>query len=194
VEDARAKGADVYQPFAYEKGMNTYPPTVITNVNNDMDVQVEETFGPVITIMKFKTEEEAIAHANDTIYGLSSSVWTSDLVRADRVATAIDAGNVCINDVMVTEGNSALPFGGVKQSGIGRYKSRVGVHNFCNIKSIMVDKGGKCSEAHWYPYTPEKYAALSNVINIAKDTGLVHLIKLALQGLKLEGLIKKQKL
>ncbi len=194
VEDARAKGAEVWQSHAPVPGSSTYPPTVITNVTNDMEVQVEETFGPVITISKFRTEEDAIRLANDTPYGLSSSVWALDLQKADRVARRIDAGNVCINDVMVTEGNSALPFGGVKQSGIGRYKSRVGVHNFCNIKSVMVDTGTKISEAHWYPYTKEKYALLRGVLDIQAQGGLGGLIKLLLTGLKLESLVKSQKL
>jgi acyl-CoA reductase-like NAD-dependent aldehyde dehydrogenase len=194
VDEARAKGADVWQAYAPVAGSSNYPPTIITNVNNSMEVQVEETFGPVITIAKFRTEEEAIRLANDTPYGLSSSVWTRDLVKADRIARRIDAGNVCINDVMVTEGNSALPFGGVKQSGIGRYKSRVGVHNFCNIKSVMVDTGTKPSEAHWYPYTKEKYNVLVGVIDAHTKGGIGGLIKVLLSALKLESLLKKQKL
>lgn len=194
VEDARAKGADVWQAYAPVAGSSNYPPTIVTNVNNGMEIQAEETFGPVITISKFKTEEEAIFHANDTPYGLSSSVWTLDLAKADRVARRIDAGNVCINDVMVTEGNSALPFGGVKQSGIGRYKSRVGVHNFCNIKSIMVDTGTKPSEAHWYPYTKEKYGTLSSVLDAHAAGGIGGFIRILMCALKLESLMKKQKL
>lgn len=194
VDEARAKGAEVWQAYPPKPGSSNYPPTVITRVDNSMEVQVEETFGPVITIAPFKTEEEAIVLANDTPYGLSSSVWTLDLAKADRVARQIEAGNVCINDVMVTEGNSALPFGGVKQSGIGRYKSRVGVHNFCNIKSIMVDTGTKPSEAHWYPYSKEKYALLVGVLDAHARGGLGGLMTLLLSALKIESLLKKQKL
>jgi len=194
VEEARAKGADVWQAYAPVPGSSNYPPTVITNVTTEMEIQVEETFGPTITISKFTTEEEAIHLANDTIYGLSSSVWTLDMAKADRVARQIEAGNVCINDVMVTEGNSALPFGGVKQSGIGRYKSRVGVHNFCNIKSVMVDTGSKASEAHWYPYTSEKFAVLITVLDAHARGGIGGLVKILLSALKLESLMKKQKL
>lgn len=194
VEDARAKGADVWQAYPPVADSPNYPPTIITNVNTTMDVQVEETFGPVITVTPFTTEEEAVAMANDTEYGLSSSVWTRDLVKANRVARRIEAGNVCINDVMVTEGNSALPFGGVKQSGIGRYKSRVGVHNFSNIKSVMVDTGTKPSEAHWYPYSPEKLALLRGILDASMQGGAAGLAKILSSALKIESLLKKQKL
>lgn len=194
IEQAREKGAEVWQAYAPKPGSTTYPPTVITRVDHSMEVQVEETFGPVLTIAPFKTEEEAIGLANDTPYGLSSSVWTLDLAKADRVARRIEAGNVCINDVMVTEGNAALPFGGVKHSGIGRYKSRVGVHNFCNIKSVMVDTGTKPSEAHWYPYTREKYQLLVGVLDAHARGGLGGMLTILGSALKLEGLLKKQKL
>lgn len=194
VDQAREMGADVWTSYEPIEGAPNFPPTIVTNVNDDMDIQREETFGPTITIMKFNTEDEAIFHANDTIYGLSSSVWTSDLARADRFVRAIDAGNVCVNDVMVTEGNSGLPFGGVKQSGIGRYKSGVGLHNFCNIKSVMVDPGKKDSEGHWYPYTKEKFQALSDVIAAQEQGGIGGFIKLAITGMKLDKLVKQQRL
>jgi acyl-CoA reductase-like NAD-dependent aldehyde dehydrogenase len=195
VEDARAKGAEVWSAKAYSDGCTCYPPTVITNVNNQMTVQTDETFGPVITVAPFKTEEDAVRLANDTIYGLSSSVWTSDLAKGDRVARRIEAGNVCINDVMVTEGNSALPFGGVKDSGIGRYKGRIGLHNFCNVKSIMIDKGKKNSEANWYPYTREKYQVLLKVVDaLFGQGGAAGLVKAGLCGMKLDGLVKKQRI
>ncbi len=194
VEGAKAQGADVWTAYEPIADAPNYPPTIITNVTDDMDIQREETFGPTITIMPFKGEEEAVCLANDTIYGLSSSVWSSDLEKADRVARRIEAGNVCINDVMVTEGNAALPFGGVKQSGIGRYKSTVGLHNFCNIKSIMVDGGKKPTEGHWYPYSHEKYNLLAKVIDDLAVGGLGGLIRLLGTGSKLDGHIKKNTL
>lgn len=193
VEQARGMGAEVWHAYPPVAGNPNYPPTIVTKVTMEMDIQCEETFGPVLTVTPFNTEEEAIRHANDTIYGLSSSVWTSDMAKADRFIRAIEAGNVCVNDVMVSEGNSALPFGGVKQSGIGRYKSAVGLHNFCNIKAVMIDPGKKPSEAHWYPYTEEKYAVLGSVLDAQGQGGIVGLLRLALAGLKTESLIKKHR-
>lgn len=192
VADAAAKGAQVWHAYPPVDGATNFPPTIITGVTNDMAVQTDETFGPVVTIVPFRTEDEAVALANDTIYGLSSSVWTSDLAKADRVARRMEAGNVCVNDVMVSEGNSALPFGGVKQSGIGRYKSRVGLHGFCNIKSVMIDPGKKDNEANWYPYTQEKYRIFSAIVASAFN-GLPGLPGLLLNGLKMDSLVKRLK-
>lgn len=195
VEEARNRGARVWSAGTYAEGATCYPPTIITNADPGMQVQCEETFGPVITVTPFSSEEEAIQLANATHYGLSSSVWTSDLSRGERVARRIEAGNVCINDVMVTEGNSALPFGGEKESGIGRYKGRIGLHAFCNVKSVMIDKGSKESEANWYPYTKEKYQAFLDVVDaVFGRGGIPGLLRAALCGMRLDGLVKKQKL
>ncbi|XP_037775041.1 betaine aldehyde dehydrogenase-like [Penaeus monodon] len=111
------------------EGAPNFPPTIVTNVKDDMDIQREETFGPTITIVKFKQEDEAIYHANDTIYGLSSSVWTSDLAKAERFVRAKRCGQ-CLRQRRHGDRRQfrpALRRGG-KQSGIGRYKSGVGLH------------------------------------------------------------------
>src|SRR5262249_8242629 len=79
-----------------------FPPTVLTNVNHEMDVMREETFGPVLPIMTFKTDEEAVRLANDSIYGLTASVWSNDINRAKKIAERIETGTVTINDVLYT--------------------------------------------------------------------------------------------
>jgi len=192
LEEARKKGADIIVGGTRDGHLMT--PTLVANVNNSMSVHVEETFGPVMTITKFKTEEEAIRLANDSPYGLSASVWSADLERADRVARAIETGNVSINNVLATQGNGALPFGGVKHSGFGRYKGQLGLYSFCNIKSIMVDKQGSKIELNWYPYSKEKYALFSKLIDTAFLGGLVNLLKTAWMGLRLEMLSRKRRL
>ncbi len=164
IEDAITKGATLLCGGIKEKGSHHIPPTIFENCNHTMKIASEETFGPTLAIMKFKTEEEAIALANDSVYGLSASVWTKDAARGERVARAIKAGNVCINNHMLNEANPYLPFGGVKDSGIGRFKGEDGLLAFCNLKSVLIDKQGKLIEPQWYPYTNTKYNLLHAVM------------------------------
>jgi len=190
--DAREKGAPVIAGGTRDGHL--VAPTIVVDVNNTMSVLTEETFGPVMTVSRFKTEEEAVRLANDSPYGLSASVWSADLDRADRVARALETGNVSINNALATQGNGALPFGGVKDSGFGRYKGALGLYSFCNIKSIMVDKQNSKIELNWYPYSREKYRYFSKLIDVAFQGGIVNLIKTALIGLRLELLARKHRL
>ena len=112
-----------------------------------MDLMREETFGPVLPLLTFKTEDEAIGLANASEYGLTASVWSKDRERAQRVARALVTGGVSINNVMATEANPALPFGGTKGSGFGRYKGEHGLHSFCNVKSVWVGKAASAGES-----------------------------------------------
>ncbi len=164
IEDALAKGAKLLCGGIQEKGSHHIPPTIFENCNHTMKVASEETFGPTLAIMKFKTEEEAIQLANDSPYGLSASVWSKDLERGKRVARALKCGNVCVNNHMLNEANPYLPFGGVKDSGIGRFKGEDGLLVFCNLKSVLLDKQGKLIEAQWYPYTASKYKLMFAVM------------------------------
>lgn len=193
VNDAKAKGATVHTGGTRTEDAQDFPPTLITDITDEMKIAHEETFGPVLTVQPFKTEDEAVRLANDSPYGLSASVWSKDIERATRVARAIETGNVSINNVLATQGNSALPFGGTKESGFGRYKGPHGLHSFSNIKSIMIDSGSKY-EPHWFPYTKEKYTLFSKLLDAVYDGGALWLIKTILVGMKLEAHVKKNKL
>src|SRR5690606_13435832 len=125
------------------------PPAVVDHLSPEMKLYQEETFGPILPLVPFETEEEAIRLANEGEYGLSASVWSKDLERAKRVARRIVTGNVSINNVMITEGNHALPFGGTKMSGFGRYKGEFGLVSFSNVKSVMMEKSSSKFEANW---------------------------------------------
>ncbi len=186
VADARAKGARFVTGGDWDGTSRLIPPMVLDGVRDDMKVAREETFGPVIPLLPFSSEEEVIRLANDSPYGLTASVWSKDLDRARRVARALKVGGVSINNVMATEANPALPFGGLKQSGFGRYKGEQGLHAFCNVKSVLIDKDSAKIEANWYPYTAEKYRLFSDLTRSLFSDGPLRLAKFAIAGLKLE--------
>jgi acyl-CoA reductase-like NAD-dependent aldehyde dehydrogenase len=194
LRDAKAKGAEIITGGDRVDGRREIVPTIVCNVNDGMKIANEETFGPVMTVQSFKTEREAIDLANDSPYGLSASVWSADLKRAERVARSIVTGNVSINNVLATQSNPALPFGGTKESGFGRYLGPFGLHSFSNVKSILVDKQGNNPELYWYPYSKKKYELFSSLIGAMVDGGFSGLIRTALVGLKLEKLSKTDRL
>ncbi len=141
VEDAKTKGAKVItggNSLEDKLGGAFFEPTVLTGITNDMRVWNEEVFGPVLPIVKFKTEQEAIELANQTVYGLGSYVFTNDKDKAERVTSAIESGMVSVNGT-----NYIMPFnpfGGYKNSGIGREHGRYGFDVVTQIKIIAKNK------------------------------------------------------
>ena len=131
-----ACGGDYYTENGCDKG-SFIQPTLITNVTNDMRVAQEEIFGPVAVVIKFKTEAEVIQMANDSSYGLGGAVWTQNLNRALRVAQSIETGRVWVNTYnQIPEG---APFGGYKQSGIGRENDKSILDAYSQTKNIMIN-------------------------------------------------------
>lgn len=118
-------------------GGGFYEPTVLTDVTSTMAVAVEETFGPVLPLVRFKTDEEAIGMANDTEFGLASYLFSKDASRIWRTAEAIESGMVGINTGLIS--TEVAPFGGVKQSGLGREGSQYGIDEFIEIKYLCWD-------------------------------------------------------
>jgi acyl-CoA reductase-like NAD-dependent aldehyde dehydrogenase len=194
IQDAVGKGAVIEAGGMRMDESHVFPPTLISHVTPDMHIYAEESFGPITTIAPFKTEEEAVRLANDSPYGLSASVWTRDMERADRVTRAIVTGNVSINNVLATQGNSGLPFGGTKMSGFGRYKGAHGLYSFSTVKAVMIDKQGPKQEVNWYPYTAEKYSLVSKMLDQLYAGGIVSFIQGVLTGMKLEKTCQKEQL
>ncbi|MFT4569575.1 MAG: acyl-CoA reductase-like NAD-dependent aldehyde dehydrogenase [Hyphomicrobiaceae bacterium] len=184
--DARANGAVIHMAKEWDGHSRMIPPIVIEGVDDGIDVAAEETFGPLITLFPFDSESEVVRRTNDSPYGLTASVWSHDGKRAERVARALAVGGVSINNVMMTEGNPALAFGGVKSSGFGRNKGAAGLHGFCNVKSVLIDKDSKKIEANWYPYTTQKYGLFSEMTGALFGEGLARWVRFARAGLKLE--------
>jgi succinate-semialdehyde dehydrogenase/glutarate-semialdehyde dehydrogenase len=137
LSDATGKGARVVTGGArHERGGTFFQPTVLTEVTTDMKVTQEETFGPLAPLFRFNTEEEAIALANDTEFGLASYFYARDLGRVWRVAEALESGIVGINTGIIS--TEVAPFGGVKESGIGREGSKYGMDDFLEIKYLCM--------------------------------------------------------
>ena len=137
VADAIAKGGRVLAGGGrHNLGGNFFEPTVIADADDGMLIAHEETFGPVAAVLRFDDEAEVIGRANDTIYGLAAYVWSNDLNRVARVTSALEYGMVAVNCVKMT--GAPIPFGGVKQSGLGREGSRHGLEEFTELKYVCI--------------------------------------------------------
>ncbi|HLS65489.1 MAG TPA: aldehyde dehydrogenase family protein [Pseudogracilibacillus sp.] len=129
-----------------DKGGYFYSPTILENVTNDMRIAREEIFGPVLSVIRFKDEEDVIEKANDTLYGLTAGVWTENMKRAHKVIRGIDAGTIYVNTMSMLD--STAPFGGVKQSGFGKDLGIEALNMYTQTKSVWMELG----EQHldWY--------------------------------------------
>jgi len=127
--------------------------TVVTNVDHSMEIMREETFGPVLPIMTFKNDDEAVRLANDSSYGLTAAVFTSDMARGRRLAERIDAGTVMINEVVYTHAIAQTPWGGVKQSGYGRTHGRLGMLELVTHRHVHLNRIPWLPDVWWFRYT-----------------------------------------
>lgn len=176
VDDAVAKGAKVLcgGRARTELGGQFYEPTVIVNADHRMAITREETFGPVMVIMRVGSDDQAIRLANESAYGLGSSVFTRDLRRADRYARELSAGMTVVNDYGIAYMASALPFGGVRISGFGRINGREGLRACCNEKAVVTDRFAGLHRAFDpYPVTPATRELLYGVVDVVYGGSLV---------------------
>lgn len=148
-----------------------YEPTVVTEVDHRMELMTQETFGPVISIMRVADEDEAVRLSNDSDYGLNGNVWTRDKAKGFRLAERLDTGGVCINDMAITYGVPEAPFGGVKQSGVGQVNGAVGLRGYCHAHPMIVDRfGGKLQGG--YPYSRKSLEGMKKVAKLLWGTRL----------------------
>jgi acyl-CoA reductase-like NAD-dependent aldehyde dehydrogenase len=154
VEDARARGARVLTGGARlpKIGANFYAPTVLADVTPEMKIMQEETFGPVLPVARFDSDDQAIKLANDSEFGLAASVWTGDRKRGEAIARRLQAGTAMVNDVVSCFGISEAPHGGVKSSGMGRTHGRYGLDEMVRTKYIDSDLTPRMKKVWWYPY------------------------------------------
>lgn len=166
VADAVAKGARVLTGGERAAG-NCFQPTVLVDVDHTMRCMREETFGPTLPIMRVADEDEAIALANDSDYGLSSSLWTSDRSRADRLSRRIEAGSVSVNNALVATFQMPIPMGGWKKSGLGtRFGGAQGVLKYCRQQSVVEERFSLKSEPLWYPVAPAKSRVMARAVRL----------------------------
>jgi acyl-CoA reductase-like NAD-dependent aldehyde dehydrogenase len=154
VEDAKERGARVLAGGSRLRdwGANFYAPTVLADVTHEMQIMREETFGPVLPVMAFESDDEAVGLANDSEFGLAASVWTRDRARGERLARRIHAGSVMVNDAVSCYGISEAPHGGVKVSGMGRTHGRFGLEEMVRLKYIDSDRVPGVKKVWWYGY------------------------------------------
>ncbi len=169
VDDAVAGGATMHcgGPVQPPPGLTGafYAPAVLTDVNHEMRIMREEIFGPVLPIIAVESEDEAVALANDSRFGLGASVWTSDRSKGERVARELEAGMVWINDHMFSHGACQCSWGGVKESGLGRTHSKFGLYECVNIK-LRVWEPSTVRDAWWHPYDETLGRALRQAATI----------------------------
>jgi acyl-CoA reductase-like NAD-dependent aldehyde dehydrogenase len=169
VDDARARGATVLCGGRRQgEGPGLfYEPTVLAGVDHSMLIMQEETFGPVVPVMAVHDAEEALRLANDTCYGLNASVWTRDIERGIALARRIESGNACVNECLVSAGVPSLPFGGVKQSGIGtRHGGAEGLRQFCVRQAILVEPRRRGTEPTWFPYSTKRARQIERLMAV----------------------------
>ncbi len=191
VGEALKKGAKIIaqsQVVGQAKGW-FYPATLLTNVNHEMTLMREETFGPVLPVMKFHDMEEAIRLANDSTMALTSSIFTRNLKLGRKIAQRLESGVTTINDHLYTHGLSETPWGGWKESGIGRTHSALGLHEMTHAKVINWDIVNPRRNLWWYPFNKETYDALLAALHFVYPKSF---FKMITSGIKLSGfLIKK---
>ena len=167
-----------------------YLPTVLVKVDHGMKVMKEETFGPVIPIMPFSTEEEALFLANDTHYGLTASVWTEDMEKALHMAERLKAATVTINDHAYSFGEPAALWGGMKKSGKGRSHGRFGLMDVVQVKFISADMCKRDRELWWYPYSDELNRTISHGVEFMFNESISRRVKAMIKNIDIAGKIE----
>jgi acyl-CoA reductase-like NAD-dependent aldehyde dehydrogenase len=178
VRDAVEKGARVLSGGRRNPDQRGffYEPTVLAGVDHDMAVMREETFGPVLPIMRVADEAEALRLANDSRYGLNANIWTRNKHKGTELAKAIESGCAVVNDCLVSYGVTESPFGGAKDSGIGRVNGEMGLRSYCHVQSIVIDRLGWKSEPLWYPYSIRKLGRMRRMMRFLWGTSVGRLL------------------
>jgi len=196
IQDAVKKGARVLVGGRRNPSLTGqfFEPTVVVDCDHSMDLVKQETFGPVMTIIRVHSEEEAIRLANDSSYGLGSSVFTKNSQRAERIASGISAGMTVVNDYGIAYMVQSAPFGGVRISGFGRINGREGLRSCCHIKTVVTDKLPIHMPISLYPIRSGTFPMLDGAVRLFYGNGLRDRARGAVQvGRSLVSMIKESR-
>src|SRR5262245_2555683 len=174
VNDAKARGAQILAGGRRNPNLpgRYFEPTVLSDVDHSMKIMTEETFGPVLPIMRVRGEDEALRLANDSRYGLNASVFTRDKARGEKIAAQVEAGVTCVNDVIAGFAVTDAPSGGLKESGIGKRHGAEGIRRFCHQQVIVTDRFGMKRDPFWYPYNAKTERLMRWALGVAFSTRL----------------------
>jgi acyl-CoA reductase-like NAD-dependent aldehyde dehydrogenase len=176
IVDAIALGARVQYPKDWLEAGGA--PVVLTDVAPEARILNEESFGPVLCVSPFRTEDEAVALANASPFALSSSIWTGNLARGRRVALQLSAGSCAVNSVINVIANPHAPFGGNKLSGYGRYHGPEGLLAFSRSKTVMFSGDRKVRDIHWFPFKSRTRRQLAGLLRFRHGgRGIAGLVK-----------------
>jgi succinate-semialdehyde dehydrogenase/glutarate-semialdehyde dehydrogenase len=171
-DDAVARGARV-AAVAPPGGQGQFPPTVLVDVPDGARALTEETFGPLMVVIRVRDADTAVARANASDFGLSASVWSRDGARAVRIAERLACGTVAVNDVVLTAGVAELPHGGVRRSGYGRTHGEEGLAECVRTRGIVADRFPRWRQGWWFGYSATHAQNVDAFIRVAHDSSLL---------------------
>ena len=173
LEDALLRGARVVMGGSrVEDGSNVFFPTVLVDVNSSMKIMWEETFGPLLPIVKVKSEEEALRMVNANPFGLAASVWTEDRERGEDLGEKLRVGTVSVNDVLSHYAVPGLPVGGSGESGYGRRRGVAGLEELTRTRAVIVHRTGLSRELWWFPYNKKGEKLVRVLTEARKEKGV----------------------
>jgi acyl-CoA reductase-like NAD-dependent aldehyde dehydrogenase len=169
-------GKTLFGVSAYDGRANFMSPLLVEAADDRMFWK-NETFGPVVAVKRFSTTEEAIKINNDSPFGLTAVIWTKNQKKAREMAKHLNVGTVVINDAPFTNAVAALPWGGVRESGIGRVHGEMGLRDLCHAQVVTYDLAGQVKQMWWYPYSEAHYGFMKNITILLGGTGFFNRLK-----------------
>jgi succinate-semialdehyde dehydrogenase/glutarate-semialdehyde dehydrogenase len=181
IEEALSKGATIEAKSQLPENRNVknfIPAVVLSNVDHSMLVMKEESFGPVVGVMKFKNTKEAISLANDSSMGLTGSVWSNNRKKAEKIGRQLNAGVITINDHLMTHGMPETPWGGFKESGVGYSHGEIGFEEMTQPQLIAQDLLPWLTRyPWWHPYSEKSYLGIHGIMEILYSKNIFSRLK-----------------